>query len=155
MKIRRVSFNNRKRAFEIRTAGRVLWFPYTRLDPAPRAHEGVVRVGIDVEIGGEGFAYVLASGRRGLVHVEQVLEYNRDPRYFRDLLLYRLTLEARKRRAAAGLSTREIIRRLGTSATQLYRLLDPTNYRKSLDQVLALLRVLDCEVEFVVRPRSA
>ena len=41
------------------------------------------------------------------------------------------------------------------SAAQPYRLLDQTNYRKSLDQVLALLQVLNCEVDLVVRTRTA
>ena len=50
---------------------------------------------------------------------------------------------------------REIIRRLGTSATQFYRLLDQTNYRKSLDQPLSLLQALDCDVDFVVHTKSA
>jgi len=45
--------------------------------------------------------------------------------------------------------------RLGTSATQLYRLLDQTNYRKSVDQVLSLLQVLDCDVDLVVRAKTA
>jgi Cro/C1-type HTH DNA-binding domain len=92
------------------------------------------------------------------VHVEQVLEYNQDPTYLRDLLLYRLyrlTLEAKKRVAESPLSKREIVRRLGTSAAQLYRLLDQTNYRKSVDQVLALLQVLNCDVDLVVRTKTA
>jgi hypothetical protein len=49
--------------------------------------------------------------------MDQVLEYNRDPNYSRDLLLYKLTLEAQKRVAASPLAKREIIRRLRTSAT--------------------------------------
>ena len=36
-----------------------------------------------------------------------------------------------------------------------YRLLDQTNYRKSMDQVLSLLTVLDCDVDLVVRARTA
>ena len=44
------------------------------------------------------------------------------------------------------------VRRLGTSAAQLYRLLDQTNYRKSVDQVLNLLHVLDCDVDLIVPP---
>jgi len=71
------------------------------------------------------------------------------------MLVYQLTLEAQKRVAATNLSKREIIRRLGTSATQLYRLLDQTNYAKSVDQLLRLLNVLDCDVEFVVHAKSA
>lgn len=77
------------------------------------------------------------------------------PTYLRDLLLYRLTLEAQKRVAESPLSKREIVRRLGTSAAQLYRLLDQTNYCKSVDQVLALLQVLNCEVDVVVRTKTA
>mgnify|MGYP003298272916 CR=1 FL=1 len=53
------------------------------------------------------------------------------------------------------LPRREIIRRLGTSATQFYRLLDQTNYSKSVDQLVSLLQILDCEVELVVRAKSA
>ena len=78
-----------------------------------------------------------------------------DPAYLRDLLLYQLTLEAQKRIAESPLSKREIMRRLGTSAAQLYRLLDQTNYRKSIDQVLALLQVLNCEIDLIVRTKTA
>ncbi len=73
----------------------------------------------------------------------------------RDLLLYKLTIEAQARMESTPLSKRELARRLKTSLTQIYRLLDQTNYRKSVDQVLGLLRVLDCDVDFVVRTRSA
>lgn len=106
---------------------------------------------MDREIAREGFTYVLVSGQEGTVHVEDVLEYNNDPSHMRDTLLYRLTIEAQKRLDKSALSRREIIRRLGTSPAQLYRLLDQTNYQKSIDQVLSLLRVLDCDVDFVVR----
>jgi hypothetical protein len=70
-------------------------------------------------------------------------------------MLYKLTLEARKRIQASPLSKREIIRRLGTSATQLYRLLDQTNYRKSIDQLLSLLCVLDCQVDLKIRSKRS
>jgi hypothetical protein len=110
---------------------------------------------VDQELGSEGFTYSLRSGREATVHIEDVLEYNEDPDHLRDLLLYRLTIEAQKRVAATPLAKREIVRRLGTSATQLYRLLDQTNYRKSVDQLLRLLQVLDCDVDFIVRAKSA
>lgn len=155
MKIRSVGINNRRRAFEIRTSGRHLLIPFAKVDPKPTAANPVVRVYVDREIGSEGFGYVLRSGREGTVHIEQVLEYNKDPDYLRDRLLYTLTLEAQKRVAASPLSRREIIRRLGTSATQFYRLLDQTNYRKSVDQLISLLQIVDCEVRLVVRPKTA
>ena len=155
MKIRSVKINNRKKAFEIKTYSKVFGFPYSKADPPPRDSDPVTEASVDKEIGREGFVYVLESGQEGAVHMEQVLEYNQDPGYLRDLLLYRLTLEAQKRVKASTLSKRELIRRLGTSAAQFYRLLDQTNYRKSVDQVLNLLHVLDCDVDLVVRAKSA
>ena len=155
MRIRSVRHNNRKKVFEIRVSAKTLVFPYKRAEPPPTSEDPVARVSVDEELGREGFTYELASGRTGTVHVEQVLEYNKDPHYLRDLLLYRLTLEAQKRLDASGLSKREIVRRLGTSAAQLYRLLDQTNYRKSVDQLLSLLQVLECDVELVVRAKTA
>jgi hypothetical protein len=87
------------------------------------------------------------------VHLDVVLEYNQDPALLNDLLLYRLTAQAREAVEGSGLSKREMIRRLGTSASQFYRLLDPTYYGKSMGQMLALLRILGKEVDLVVRPR--
>ncbi|MFA5844921.1 MAG: hypothetical protein WC971_08860 [Coriobacteriia bacterium] len=154
MKIRSVRLNNRKHAFEVGTWRDQFLFPYAKADPTPTAADPPVEVSVDDELGREGFTYRLASGLEGSVHVEQVLEYNQDPSYMRDLLLYRLTIEAEKRVEKSPLSKREIIRRLGTSPAQFYRLLDPTNYRKSVDKVLFLLHVLDCDVDLVVRARS-
>jgi hypothetical protein len=155
VKIRSVRINNRRRAFEVRTSGRRLLLPFAKIEPTPTASDPVARVFVDRELGSEGFGFVLRSGREGSVHIEQVLEYNKDPGLLRDTLLYNLTVEAQKRVTASALSRRELIRRLGTSATQFYRLLDQTNYRKSVDQLLSLLQILDCEVRLVVRPRSA
>ena len=155
MKIRSIRHNNRKRVFEVKANSRRLVFPYSKADPKPTAADPISRVFVDKEIGHEGFTYLLESGRTGTVHVEQVLEYNQDPTHLRDLLLYKLTIEAQKLVATSPLSKREIIRRLGTSATQLYRLLDQTNYRKSVDQLVALLQVLDCDVDLVVRVKTA
>ena len=155
MKIRSVRHNNRKKTFEVRTSTRRLVFPFSKADPTPTIEDPVREIFVDDEAGREAFTYVLHSGRSGTVHVEQVLEYNQDPSYLRNLLLYRLTLEAQKRIAVSPLSKREIVRRLGTSAAQLYRLLDQKNYRKSVDQVLALLQVLNCEIDLVVRTKTA
>jgi hypothetical protein len=134
VQIRSVTHNNRKKLFEVGTSTKTLVFPFSKAEPAPTAEDPVTELSVDVEAGREAFSYVLHSGRTGTVHVEQMLEYNQDPTCLRDLLLYRLTLEAQKRVAESPLSKREIVRRLGTSAAQLYRLLDQTNYRKSVGQ---------------------
>jgi len=155
MKIRSVSHNNRKKSFTVATASKRLPFPYVKADPEPSAKDPIVEVFVDKELGREGFTYVLKSGSEGSVHIDQVLEYNQDPNYLKNALLYQLTIEAQKRVEASPLSKREIIRQLGTSATQFYRLMDQTNYRKSVGQLLSLLQILDCDVDLVVRARSA
>jgi hypothetical protein len=155
VKITSVTANNRKRAFEVKTRRGQWPFPYSKAEPEPTTSDPLVELYIDPELGREGFTYLLASGAEGSVHIDHVLDYNEEPGYMRDLLLYNLTVEALERIEASPLSKREIIRRLGTSPAQFYRLLDPTNYRKSVDKMLALLQVLDCEVEVIVRAKSA
>ena len=100
MKIRSVRHNNRKKMFEVGTSTKKLVFPFSKAEPAPTTEDPVTDLSVDAEAGREAFTYVLHSRRTGTVHVEQVLEYNQDPTYLRDLLLYRLTLEAQKRIAA-------------------------------------------------------
>lgn len=155
MKVRRVTIHRRKRCFEVRLGEKIYDFPFVRSEPMPSPRDPVLSVRIDPEIAREGFVYRLASGAEGTVLADQVLDYNSDPDYLRDLLLYQLSVEALDRAEASGLAKRELARRLGTSAGQLYRLLDPTNYRKTVDQMLKLLHVLDCDVELVVRDRKA
>lgn len=156
MKIRDVVPNNRKKAFEVTVSDdRTLDYPYAKLDLSPDRSRRITEAFVDSELGDEAFTYRLSSGEEDSVHLEQVLEYNSDPDYLRELALYELTLEAQERVEQSPLSKREIIRRLGTSASQFYRLLDQTNYTKSIGQLLALLEILECEVEFVVRDKPS
>ena len=50
---------------------------------------------------------------------------------------------------------RQVAKRLKTSVPQLYRLLDPANTRKSMKQLVALLHILNCDVDLVVKKREA
>jgi hypothetical protein len=150
-----VATDNRKRRFEIKTRRQSLIFPYAKLDPTPSSADPVVEVFVDRELGNEAFTYRLASGAEGSVHADALLEYNEDPGYLAELALHRLTLEARTRYQASGLSAREVARLLGTSPAQLYRLLDPTNYSKSVRQLLSLLYLLGAQVDVDVKDRPA
>ncbi len=154
MRIRAVKPNNRKKAFEVVAGAKRYWFPYAQLQLRPSRRDPIKRVYVDKELGGEGFTYELASGNQDTVHIDHVLHYNRDPRYMKDQLLYRLTLVAQERVKQSPLSKRELIRRLATSPAQFYRLLDQTNYTKSLGQLLTLLSILDCEVDLVVKEKG-
>jgi hypothetical protein len=155
MKITAVEANNRRKAFAVQTADGSFSFPYARLRLQPTTDNRVVQVAPDPELGDEAFSYTLEDGSEEAVHLDAVLEYNEDPDYLRDVLPYKLTLEARRRAEESQLSKRELIRRLGTSASQFYRLLDPANTSKSVGQLLALLHLLECDVDLVVRKRRA
>ena len=156
MKIRRVAINNRKSRLEITTTtGKLLPFPFVKLSPKPTSENRIRVARADRELANEAVTYVLESGSEGSVPLDAILEYNEDPRYVSELLLHQLTGEALKRIATAGLSRREIARRLATSLPQIYRLLDPTNTTKSLNQLVALLHVLGYQVAVVVKRKKA
>jgi hypothetical protein len=82
-----------------------------------------------------------------------VLEYNQDPGYLNGLLVHQLRVEALKAIAESTLAKRELCRRLGTSPSQLYRLLDSRRSGTSAGQLLAILHLLGREVEVVVRDK--
>ena len=153
MKIKTVTANNRKKAFEVATASETYPFPYALLRVQPDSKNGIAEVFPDEELGREAFTYRLADGQEDTIHVDAVLEYNRDPSYLNELLLHRLTVEAQKALESTDLTKRELIRALGTSASQFYRLLDPSNHTKSVGQMLALLHLLGREVDVVVSPQ--
>ncbi len=156
MKIREVMVNNRKAQLELLArGGKTYSIPYARLEVRPTSRNRIQEAYVDKELGSEAVTYVLDSGAEGTVHIEQVLEYNQDPTYLAELLNHKLTVVARQRVARSGMSRRELARRLRTSVPQLYRLLDPSNSRKSLNQLVGLLHLLDCAVDVVVTPRNA
>ena len=156
MKIRSVTANNRRNEFTVVTrSGAAYAFPYVKCDPVPGPDDRIEEVYVDKELGNEAFTYVLESGREGTVHMDHILEYNEDPNYLAKLLTYKLTLEAQYGIEGSGLSRRQIAKRLQTSVPQLYRLLDPANENKSMSQLVALLHILDRDVELVVKKRTA
>lgn len=147
MKIQKVEPDNRRRRFEVTTHRGTLPFPYARCEPVPSPADRLVEVFVDPELGREAFTYRLESGAEGSVHIDAVLDVNADPDHLARLELYRLTLEAKARLDATGLSVRDAAERLGTSPPQLYRLLDPTNYTKSARQLLAVLALGGASVQ--------
>jgi hypothetical protein len=156
MKIQKIAANNRKREFLITTrAGDEYSFPYSKIDTPLTASDPIEQLFVDKELGNEAFTYILKSGTQGSVHIEHVLEYNEDPNYLADLLTYKLSVEAIKGLESSKLSRRQIAKRLDTSVPQLYRLLDPANTSKSLKQLVALLHILDRDVDLVVKKKAA
>ena len=146
MKIKSVVVNNRKGQLELTVrSGKTFPFPFAKMNPRPTGSNRLVAAYVDDELAREAVTYVLRSGAEGAVHIDHALDYNEDPRYLADLMIHKLTVEVERQVARSGLSRRELARRLSTSVPQLYRLLDPTNTRKNLGQLMALLQLLDCE----------
>lgn len=152
MKIASVNANGRRRAFEVKTARQTFVFPFARAVPAPSASDPVVSVYPDPEMGRTGFTYQLRSGLEGSVHIDSVLEVAEDPKFMADLVMYRLSLEAQRRMEESGENVRDVAHSLRTSPTQLYRLLDQTNYTKSFRQLVSLLNYLGCDVDVRITP---
>ena len=150
MKVRKVVANNRRRVFEVHTARGMLPFPYSRAEPTPTPEDRIVRVYPDPEIGNDGFTWELESGAEGTLHLDAVLDYNEDPEFMGGIFAYKLKSIARKLMKETDLSQREIARRLGTSPSQVYRLLDPTADRASLRQLVALIYALGGKVSLGV-----
>jgi hypothetical protein len=120
VKIRKVETNNRKGEIRIVTySGDSYVFPYVKADPQPDSADRVADAVADPELGKEAFTYTLESGDEGTVHLDQVLEYNEDPTYLRDLLIHQLTVEAKERVEESGLSRRELARRLNQDPEQV------------------------------------
>ncbi|MCX6119243.1 MAG: hypothetical protein NT027_17025 [Proteobacteria bacterium] len=151
MKILKVSINNRRKAISIETKRGIMEFPISKLDLRPTSSNKIKSIFVDPELGREAVTYVLESGRENSVHLDAFLEYNRDPDYLRMLFLFELTVRAQKEMKSSKISKNEVCRRLATSASQLARLLDQTNQKKSVDKMLDLLTVLGVEVrpEFI------
>ncbi len=146
-----VKINQRKKCFEIELRnGKEYTFPLSRL-MEDVSNNKVVKAFVDPELGNEGITYFLEDGTECGLHLDSVLEVNGDAAHLKKIMLYNMTQKAKDCVKESGLTKREIARRLNTSPTQLYRILDQTNYKKTLDQVLKVLYVCGAKVDFVVK----
>jgi len=151
-KIKSAFLNRKKKAIEIEISNHIqLSLPFARLNLKPTVMDPIVDIYIDSELDHKAITYSLKSKRESTVHLDAFLDYNRDPNYLKELLLYKMTLQSLQQIKKSALSKNEITRRLKTSPSQLARLLDPRNKTKTVDNMLRLLSVLGCDVEFKYR----
>ena len=155
MKIRQVTINNKKKSLDVRTSKGVYSLPYVKLRIRPTLTDPVASAFVDRELANRGVTYRLRSGREDSVHLDAFLDYNRDPAFMRDLTLHKMTIQALKLFRQSGLSKHEVIRRLSTSPSHLYRLLNPACYGKSVDEMLRLLWVLGYGVDVKIFKQAA
>ncbi len=151
MKFTKVSCNNKKKVFDVRLGTKDYSYPYAKTAPMPTTQNPITAAYPDKELGRKAFTYVLRNGAEGTVHADHVLEYNRDPKFMLELFTHNLSAQVRKRLAESDFSKREMSRRLGTSPTQLYRLLDPGRTSKSIPQLLSILHTMDYAIDLVIK----
>ena len=147
MKISKVEVDYRKRSIRITVQRRSLELPFSKLTNQPRKNDKITKIFIDPELGNEAVTYFLESGTEDSVPIDAFLDFNRDPDYLRKLFLFELTVKAQSALRKSRLAKNTVCRRLKTSPSQLARLLDQTNYRKSVDKMLDLLAVLGVNVK--------
>lgn len=155
MKIQKVLVNQRKKTLEITTEKGSFGLPFSRLPLKPSARAKIKTAYVDSELANRAITYVLISGKEESVHLDAFLDYNRDPDFLRNITLHKLTIDALRLVRKSGLSKHELIRRLKTSPSQLYRLLDPSNYKKSVDEMLRLLAILGYRVDMKLVKEAA
>lgn len=151
MKVKQVAVNNKKRVFIVSTSKGRYEYPFSKLEVQPSASNPIVAVAPDVEIESAGFEYQLKSGRKDTILIDQLLDYNRDPEYLCVQVLHDLTNKANGIIEKSNIRKRELARSLKTSPKQLYRLLDPAFYGKTINQMIRLLHYLGQEVEVKVK----
>jgi predicted XRE-type DNA-binding protein len=142
------------KSFELFANKKKWLFPYSKLNLKPTMNNPIAKVVVDSDFGDEGFTYYLKSGTEATVPMDAVLEYNKDPKYIREQLLYNLTLQARQIIKQKRISHNEIIRRMKISQMHFYRIINTTCYTKTIDQMVLLLAALDYCVDVKIRKIS-
>ena len=154
MKITSVAACPRRSCFIVTMRNKTCEFSFSYLKHKPSSKNPVVAVWRDKDAGYEAFTYELKDGRGDTVLTDQVLYYNKDPKIVREAMLYQLSCQAQELLKQRRLSKRGVARQLSIQPAQLYRLLDPTFYGKTIDQMVRLFASLGEEVEIRVKPAA-
>lgn len=141
-KFKTVVHDNKKRMFHLEyTSGLKIECPYSALG----IKKLVVDAAPDKESGCHSFYFDLENGGREFVPFDQPLHIVQNPEYVRQQTLYEVTKQLNEFIKKSKVSKRELARRLGTSLSQLSRLLDTTNYKKELSRLIELAAMLNYE----------
>ncbi len=144
-KFKKVEFDNKKRVFHLQyTSGLKVECPYSSF----KIQSKVIEAGPDPEVGGHSFYFVLENGKKDYVPFDQPLHVLQNPEYVKEQTLYDMTKCLNEFIRKEGVSKRELTRRLGTSMSQLQRLLDTTNTKKELSRLVELAAMLNYEFKW-------
>ena len=141
-KFRIVELDNKKKVFHLKyTSGLEVECPYSALG----IRHKVVEAAADSEAGQHSFYFILENGKKDFVPFDQPLHIAQNPEYVKEQTLYEVTKQLNEFIKKAKVPKRELARRLGTSLSQLARLLDTTNYKKELSRLIELAAMLNYE----------
>lgn len=141
-KFKAVEYDNKKKAFHLEySSGLKIDCPYSALG----IKGTVIDAAPDKESGRHSFYFDLENGKREFVPFDQPLHIVQHPTYVREQTLYEVTKQLNEFIKKSKISKREFARRLGTSLSQLSRLLDTTNYNKELSRLIELAAMLNYE----------
>lgn len=144
-KFKKVVMDNKKKVFHLKyTSGLDIECPYSALGISGN----IVEAAPDKEVGHHSFYFVTAEGQKNFVPFDQPLHIAQNPEYVKEQTLYAVTKEVNALIIKSKVSKRELARRLGTSLSQLARLLDATNYRKELARLIEIAAMLDYEFQW-------
>lgn len=158
--IKKYEVDLRKKCFTISLSNKKTYslpFSWIESEVRPTVENKIIKAYIDPELANQCLTYVLSSDPNDEhpIHIDNFLYYNKEPHFMRDMCLYQLSCEAKDLFKKSDLSKNEITRRLKTSPSQLSRLLDQTNYKKSVDEMLRLISVLGYTVELKIKKAKA
>ncbi len=147
-KFRKIEFDNKKRVFLVEyTTGFTAECPYSALG----IRNKVVEAAPDAEVGRHSFYFILDNGKKEFVPFDQPLHIAQHPEYVKQNTLYEVTKQLNEFIERERVSKRELARRLGTSMSQLSRLLDTTNYKKELSRLIELAAMLNYEFRWTFK----
>lgn len=147
-KFKKVIFDNKKKVFHLEyTSGLKVECPYSALG----IRSLVIEAAPDIESGQHSFYFILNNGKKNYVPFDQPLHIMQHPEYVKQQTLFEVTKQLNKLIDRCGISKRELARRLGTSLSQLARLLDVTNYKKELSRLIELAALLNFEFKWEFR----
>lgn len=149
-KIRKATWNNKKKLIEVETAKESLSLPFSKLMTPPTVDNPIEELYVDKELANTAVTFRLKNGDEDSIPLDAFLDFNKDPDYLRETEMHRLTVLANKLIKDSGVSKREICRRMETSMSQLARILDTSNYKKSFDQLIKLFTIMGTEVKIEV-----
>lgn len=144
-KFKKAVFDNKKKVFHLEyNSGLKIDCPYSALG----IHDQVVESGPDPEVGFHSFYFKLGNGHIDYVVNDQPLYIVQHPDYVKQMTLFEMTKQLNKFIKESKTPKRALARRLGTSMSQLSRLLDTTNYKKDLSRLIEIATMLNYEFKW-------